>query len=498
MCHENDELDKYSRLKNGPFIKTDYGDVHGQIEVFDNEEVMVFHGIRYAKPPIGALRFTKPVRVDEETTKTFGLQSKEKVACIQPSNFLVDDDMAVSEDCLHLNIWVPLTKRSSNQRPVMIWIHGGSFHIGSGNQDEFNGIVLSSVGDVIVVTLNYRLGFFGFLNAGLESAPGNMGLYDQAAALEWVKENIKKFGGDSMKMTVFGESAGGMSVGLLTVSPLTRNLFQRAIIQSGSPYSPIRPEPKAEVFRKSLLFSKAVNCSADDATAFSKSTMKCLRNVDYKVIDDYGSREVMHSQILPNPLFGDAFVPANVHVLLKDAENVNRKLDVLIGLNRDEGFVFVAQQLRQLLDSSGLQPRTKDDVHAIMVKLLKGRPVDPATVTDYYFQNMSAKWDSISVSNTINDLYGDLYINCPVYYLAKRFTEILGYERTYSYMLSRASSRSYMPICKEWSKVCHGDELVLIFGVPLRLPHLFDDTDVEVSKYFVRLWTEFARTGLVY
>lgn len=497
-----EELDKYSQFKNQPVIETKFGDVKGQVEIFNDEEVMVFYGIRYAKPPLGELRFTKPVPMDQDTIQTFGLQSAEKVACIQPDNFLIGDELIVSEDCLHLNVWVPLVEVStkdisSSKLPVMIWIHGGSFHIGSGSQDGFNGIVLASIGDVIVVTLNYRLGFFGFLNAGLESAPGNMGLYDQAAALTWVKENIENFGGDSDKLTVFGESAGGLSVGILTVSPMTRNLFQRAIIESGSPYSPLRPEPKEEVFKKSLVFSRAVNCSAHDDKKFAESTLKCLRNLSYKVIDDYGRHEVMHSQILPNPMFGDEFISDNVHVLLKDPGNINENLEVLIGVNRDEGFFFVFQQLSHLLRSSESQDVTKDEVYSLISKLLKGRPVDPRHVTNYYFQNMTSKWDSLRVLNQFIDLYGDLYINCPVYYLAKRFAEILGYERTFTYMLSKSSNQPYMPICKEWSRVCHGDELALIFGLPFRKPDLFDDSDKVNSEYFVRLWTQFARTGLV-
>lgn len=505
-CHDDDDLedDKYSRFKNLPTTQTSFGDLHGRIEMFNDNEVLVFHGIRYAKPPVGERRFKKPEPLDVDTVKTFGLQSSEKVACVQPKNFLTKDELSVSEDCLHLNVWVPLTKQSSNdinlnRIPVMIWIHGGSFHFGSGNQNDFNGIVLSAVGQVIVVTLNYRLGFFGFLNAEHESAPGNMGLYDQGAALRWVRENIDKFGGDPESITVFGESAGGLSVGLLAVSPLTRNLFQRAIIESGSPYSPLRPEPKAEVFRKSLLFSKALNCSSENEIEFSESAMECLRTADYMTIDDYGRNEVMHSQILPNPMFGDVFIPANVHVLMNSSENINQNLDVLIGINRDEGFVFVAQQMRNLFNSTdSLDGFTKDDVYPLVAKLLNGRPVDPLAVTNFYFQNITTEWDSTKVLNTIIDLYGDLYINCPVYFLAKKFTEILGYEHTFSYLLSEASSQPYMPVCKPWSKVCHGDELVLIFGVPLRNDLLsFNDSDKVLSKYFVRLWSNFARTGLV-
>lgn len=506
-CNDNeDEFDKYSRLKNQPITKTNFGDVQGQIEMFNNDEVVAYYGIRYAKPPLGVLRFKKPEQMDEDTIMKFGLQSKEKVACVQPKNFLIGDDLGVSEDCLHLNIWVPLVKGSVEDinsgediaLPVMIWIHGGSFHIGSGYQDEFNGIVLSSIGNVVVVTLNYRLGFFGFLNAGLESAPGNVGLYDQAAAIKWVKETIRNFGGDQNQITVFGESAGGMSVGLLTVSPYTRHLFNRAIIESGSPYSPLRPEAKTAVFKKSLVFSKTLNCSHPDAEEFDESTMNCLRSIDYEIIDNYGKNEVMHSQILPNPIFGDDFIPADVHMLMKNPDNINKNLEVLLGINRDEGFFFVFQQLRHLLDTSISTVISKEDAYSEVKKLLKGRPVDPVEVSDYYFRNFTFNEDSISVLNTIMDLYGDLYINCPVYFLAKRYKDILGYANTNTYMLTKASGKSYMAVCKDWLKVCHADEIVLVFGVPLRKPQEFNEPDKKLSEDFVQLWTEFARTGLVY
>ncbi|KAG4069657.1 hypothetical protein HA402_014680 [Bradysia odoriphaga] len=501
-CHDDNEseTDRYSPLKNTLTIQTNVGDIHGQVELFNDDEVMVFKGIRYAKPPVGELRFSKPVPVNGDTIEMFGLQSAERVACVQPKSFLVDDSLIIKEDCLYLNVWVPLSTRStsdinSNRLPVMIWIHGGSFHLGSANQDEFNGIVLATIGQVVVVTINYRLGFFGFLNAELESAPGNMGLYDQVAAITWVKENINKFGGDPEKLTVFGESAGGLSVGLLTVSPISRHLFQQAIIQSGSPYSPIRPEPKAKVFGKSLVLSKSINCSHADDIEFTASAMDCLRTVDYKVIDDYGRNENMHSQILANPMFGDAFIPTNIHDLMKDPESVHRKLKVLIGMTEHEGFAFIFPQLHHLLDSSESQSLTKTDVDLLIGELLKGRPVDPLKLSNYYFQNFTSKWNSLQVFHTMADLYGDVYINCPVYYLAKRFNDILGSENIFSYVLTEASSQSYIPVCRSQSRVCHADELVLIFGVPLRNPQLFDDSDTELSKHLVRLWTDFARSG---
>ncbi|CAG2181188.1 unnamed protein product, partial [Oppiella nova] len=164
-----------------------------------------------------------------------------------------------SEDCLYLNIWSPAGKVSSNRlKPVMFFIHGGAFIIGSSNEYHYNGEVLASKGDVIVVTLNYRLNGFGFLytgtdagpgNAGLwdqvlngfgflytgtDAGPGNAGLWDQVLPLKWVNDNIQNFGGDPKQITVFGESAGSITTSAIILSPITRNLFKNAIMMSGS------------------------------------------------------------------------------------------------------------------------------------------------------------------------------------------------------------------------------------------------------------------------
>jgi len=146
----------------------------------------------------------------------------------------------ISEDCLHLNIWTPTLDSSANL-PVMFWIHGGSFSIGSGSQlfalflgtsNIYDGSQLA-LRDVVVVTINYRLGIFGFLFGNSSAAPGNMGYWDQAVALKWVKDNIKNFGGNPNDITLFFFFSGSMSISNHIVSNVTRNMFQRAILQSG-------------------------------------------------------------------------------------------------------------------------------------------------------------------------------------------------------------------------------------------------------------------------
>ena len=221
-------------------VRLDSGPITGALEKSDQGDVWTFKGIPYAAPPVGELRWKPPQPVepwDEPLACTsFG------PACPQPGQSetpyleLLTVGTA-DEDCLHLNVWSP-AESPEEHLPVMVWIHGGSFETGSGAMSVYEGSDLARMG-VVVVTINYRLGAFGFLaHPGLtaefeEGGSGNYGLLDQIAALEWVRDNIAGFGGDPDRVTVFGESAGAISILDLLVSPQAKGLFHRAIAQSG-------------------------------------------------------------------------------------------------------------------------------------------------------------------------------------------------------------------------------------------------------------------------
>uniref|UniRef100_A0A914WR09 Carboxylic ester hydrolase n=1 Tax=Plectus sambesii TaxID=2011161 RepID=A0A914WR09_9BILA len=196
-----------------------------------NPDGFAFYGIPYAQPPTGQNRFAPTQRKDPSgriLAFHFG------AACHQAATAGSYD-----EDCLFLNIWTPkMSNFTNNKYPVLFWIHGGGFVIGSGNLDT-EGILKNLVSrGIIVVSINYRLGAFGFFSSRDSAAPGNMGMLDQIEALNWVKRYISYFGGDPNAVTIDGESAGGESVSLLTLSPLTNGLFIRAIVESGSAFSP--------------------------------------------------------------------------------------------------------------------------------------------------------------------------------------------------------------------------------------------------------------------
>ena len=218
-----------------PVVET----ISGRVEGLDLDGLYVFKGIPYAAPPVRTLRWQLPQPVEPWN----GIRPAKEFGGIAPQTVMPNAAMDAirieqpqSEDCLYLNVWTPGIDDA--RRPVMVWIHGGAFNMGSGSEPTSDARNLASRGDVVVVSINYRLGLLGFLNldeitGGKIPSTGNEGLLDQVAALRWVRDNIAAFGGNPDSVTVFGESAGAMSIGCLLAMPATKGLIHKAILQSG-------------------------------------------------------------------------------------------------------------------------------------------------------------------------------------------------------------------------------------------------------------------------
>ena len=229
-------------------------------------EVRVYKAIPYAAPPVGSLRWKAP----KSAAPWEGVRKADAFspACMQApypaSSIYHSEPEPVSEDCLYLNVWTA-AKSSKERRPVMVWIHGGALTRGSGSVGLYDGESLAKK-DVIVVTINYRLGVFGFLahpeltKESGHNASGNYGLLDQIAALEWVQKNAGTFGGDTKRVTIFGESAGSWSVNYLMASPLANGLFQRAIGESGAVFESVKTLAEAE--KSGVKFAKSMGADS--------------------------------------------------------------------------------------------------------------------------------------------------------------------------------------------------------------------------------------------
>lgn len=215
--------------------KNPINNIVGSYELFDGKKVERYLAIPYAHPPIGNLRFRKPVPLIRPFLEPI-VANKWPNACQQPPTHVIDlgfQNSKLSEDCLYLNVWArPYT---NTLKPVMVYIHGGAFKTWSSSEILLDGLAFVAIGDVVLVTINYRLGAFAYLNGGTPDMPGNLAIHDQIMALEWINSNIAVFSGDPRRITVFGHSSGSSSVGVLLLSPLTKKLFRNAIMMSDSP-----------------------------------------------------------------------------------------------------------------------------------------------------------------------------------------------------------------------------------------------------------------------
>jgi para-nitrobenzyl esterase len=331
----------------GVTVQTGYGRIEGVAE----DGVQAFKGVPFASPPVAELRWEPPRDLQAWTgvrdASAYGpasLQAQSPIGQMMGMTFAE----GTSEDCLFLNIWTPVA--DAGRRPVMVFIHGGAFVIGAGSQPMYDGCRLAKRGDLVVVTINYRLGAMGFLRlreATGENVPatGNEAILDQIAALRWVQDEISSFGGDPANVTVFGESAGAISISALLASPAAKGLFRRAILQSGSANLITSAAAAADVGRRIV----------DDLAAGADATR--LRAVP--------ASRVLETQDRATPRSGGvSYAPvADGEVIASDpfgaiAAGSASGIDILAGTNLDEMnlFRFMDPSI-DAMDTSGLLVR---------------------------------------------------------------------------------------------------------------------------------------------
>ena len=332
-------------------VQTNAGKLRGLKKVIAGEALFEFAGIPFAKPPIGTLRWSKPEKAEPwdgvKDATTYG------PSCIQSFEMLdfrpLLPNKEISEDCLTLQVYVPRVLQSGPHLSVMVWIHGGGYNIGQAMM--YDGTTLAMEGDVIVVTVNYRLGVFGFLSTEDSSAPGNYGLWDQRLAIQWVKENIENFGGNPQSITIFGESAGGGSVAMQSISPTNAGLFQRTIMQSGSMFSPWSFVHSP--LKILLTVAQTAECASDviDETAAEKAKIiECLRGIDATKLLEISTSVMFVNPETSDPTFlsifaptvDGEFLPDTPHNLLETQSpslNIFNSIDLLAGTTTAEGVI---------------------------------------------------------------------------------------------------------------------------------------------------------------
>ncbi len=306
------------------------GQINGSLE----NEILTFRGIPFAAAPVGERRWQAPGPVETWTGIRDALHFGP--ACPQESHPLIPPIMQVGglqdEDCLYLNIWTP---GLTGERPVMVWIHGGGFALGAASQAHFDGQNLARRGDVVVVTVNYRLGPLGFVHLdqvtnGAIPATGNEGLLDQSAALQWVQANIETFGGNPHNVTIFGESAGAMSVSSLLAMPSAHGLFHKAIPQSGAAHNSFTIAEATEWIAQPMVEALGTT-DADALRAMTPNQLieACPKFVECAMSPDYRRRDAW-----ARPVIDGTGLPCRPVEAL--AAGVGRDIAILAGTTRDE------------------------------------------------------------------------------------------------------------------------------------------------------------------
>lgn len=442
-------------------INSEAGPICGKTETTESgKKSRVFLGIPYAESTEKNKRWQPPIprATWSEVYKALELGS----ICPQGGDPLFD--VPQSEDCLSLNIWTPGDEGSQTKKyAVMVFIHGGSFNSGAGSYPLYDGSYLAANKEVIVVSFNYRLGVLGFL--ATDEVSGNFGFMDQQLALEWVKKNVSNFGGDPERVTIFGESAGAISVGLhLLSAPLSFPLFRAGLMQSNLFALPLPTLKQAKVIGDT--FTSSLKCAS----------IECLRAYD---IEDVLSAQKEFASSLPEIFLSDQFMipfgPVIDGLVLTQqplSVAISSKITkpILLGSNKNEGILFESQNVSTSQYISNIERLFGSSLE----KILKQYPPHSKVL------------NQISLANIFNDAF----FRCPARKVAisqNGLTYLYSYDFPAPIQLWGPSS------CMRDGNVCHGAELPFVFHTANKLNYQFTPLENQVSNVIMEYWTNFVK-----
>ncbi|XP_064130009.1 cocaine esterase [Loxodonta africana] len=466
-----------------PIRTTHTGQVRGSLVHVKGTEVGVhtFLGIPFAKPPLGPLRFAPPQPPEPWSGVRDG--TSHPAMCLQ-DNATAEKMIQVllnitqpfthmSEDCLYLSVYTPAHTREGTKLPVMVWIHGGALVLGMASM--YDGSALVAFEDVVVVTIQYRLGILGFFSTGDKHATGNWGYLDQVAALRWVQQNIAHFGGDPGRVTIFGESAGGTCVSSHILSPMSQGLFHGAIMESG-----VAVLPGLIANSSDMVSTMVANLSACGQVD-SEALVSCLRGKSEEEILAINKPFKLIAGVVDG-----AFLPRHPQELL--ASDDFQPVPSIIGVNNDEyGWIIPAG-----MGTSDNQEMDRQTMQAALQKMSALMMVPPEfgdLVVEEYVGNNS---DPQTLQAQFHEMMGDFIFVIPALQVANFQCP---HAPVYFYEFQHRPS-FVKDIKPPYVKADHGDEIFFVFG-SFSWNSYIEVTEEEelLSRKVMKYWTNFARNG---
>nr|AWW17119.1 carboxylesterase E4 [Subpsaltria yangi] len=409
-----------------------------------------------------------------------------------------------SEDCLFVNVYTPQLPFPGNTNhpklPVMVFIHGGAFLSGAGSSHTYGPEFFMAEKNIVLVSLNYRLGVLGFLSTGTEDAQGNVGMKDQVLALKWVQKEIINFGGDPSQVTIFGESAGAGSVVLHMVSPMSKGLFHRAIAQSGTALPEWAAIDASVAVDRATRIAKSLYCNTENATTIvnclSRMSTSALVQATFSLIAEEKTVVVTVPVVETAKFDEDVFLPDKPRNLFDNLE-LSSSVPLIIGVNKDEGMFFLSeddemyeffdQNLQHCLPLHVRKHSTPDQREALTQK-----------IRQFYFNN--EKVDKTKLKGFV-DLLGDHLFIYPTVETVRKLVEKKNYVYLYNFVHRADRYKDFWPhevsTNLGYTGVSHGEELAFLFYSDRPVQNLTDTNsdDYKTMKKMVKLWTTFARLG---
>ncbi|KAM3718795.1 Acetylcholinesterase [Dirofilaria immitis] len=485
----------YGEQKSLVELQIRNGIIRGYESSILGKRVRSFLSVPFAEAPIGDNRFRPPIAkqswkgiIDATVLSPACYQGRDTYNETFWGSEMWNANTPVQEDCLRMNIWTPA---DAYNLTTMVWLFGGGYYSGSPSLILYDGKAMAVTSNVIVVNINYRLGPFGYLYLDHDDVPGNMGMLDQQLAFRWIQDNIISFGGNPSRVTLFGESAGAASIVAHLIAPGSRGLFERGILQSGSLDNKWSLDSPQRAMNKSLALARHHGCQMNKIT----DTIKCLKSVPAaKLIDGmWDNLEFLEFPFVIVSKDRNFFKEYDAYKALHYGDH-NMDVDLMIGINHDEGNYWNIYSLPQYFDKPEQPLLSQDDFLDCINTAFKAHSKLIRQAAAFMYMDRQCEHTvqkNKFYAEQINQMVGDYFFTCDSIWLSEHMKK--GNGKIYVYYFDQRSSANPWP---EWAGVMHGYEIEFVFGVPLyNRTATYTNQERVFSEKILKYWANFANYG---